>query len=163
MSENNPYAPPKATVGDVVDSRMPPALWNPTAAGSWSIIFSPTFGAYLHMLNWKALGEPDKAAASKNWVIGNIVFVIALSIASLFMPESSGFDTLSRLGGLVLLIVWYYAIGKSQQTYVAERFGKQYPRRSWAVPLLSALGIFIGLMLVVFVIAMLAAIVSGGA
>ena len=55
MSAQNPYAPPKAVVGDVFDGEVAPALWNPTAAGSWSILFSPIFGAYLHMLNWRAL------------------------------------------------------------------------------------------------------------
>lgn len=161
MSAQNPYAPPKAVVGDVTDGEVAPALWNPTAAGSWSILFSPIFGAYLHMLNWKALGQPEKAAASKKWVIGSIAFNVAMIVASLFMPESNIFDVLGRLGGFILLIVWYYAIGKSQQTYVAARFGKEYPRRSWAVPLLSALGILIGLMVVAFVIAMGAAILSG--
>ena len=70
---------------------------------------------------------------------------------------------LARFGGLALLIVWYYTLGKSQQTYVAARFGSNYPRRGWSVPLLSAFGIFIGLMVVVFVIAMVAAIVTGAA
>lgn len=161
MSAQNPYAPPKAVVGDVVDNAVVPALWNPTAAGSWSILFSPIFGAYLHMLNWRALGEPEKAAASKRWVVVSIAFFVAISVASIFMVESKGFEVLARLGGLVLLIVWYYAMGKSQQTYVAARFGKDYPRRGWAIPLLSAIGIFVGLMIVVFVVAMVAAIVTG--
>jgi hypothetical protein len=161
MSTQNPYAPPKAVVGDVIDAEVAPALWNPTAAGSWSILFSPIFGAYLHMLNWRALGQPEKAAASKKWFVGSIAFIVAITVAAIFMPESKGFEVLARLGGLVLLIVWYYTIGKSQQTYVASRFGKQYPRRGWAVPLLCALGIFVGVMVAVFVVALIAAIVSG--
>lgn len=163
MSAQNPYAPPKAVVGDVVDGEVAPALWNPTAAGSWSILFSPIFGAYLHMLNWRALGQPEKAAASKQWVFVSIAFIIAITIASAFMPESKGFEVFTRFGGLVLLIVWYYTLGKSQQTYVAAKFGSNYPRRGWAVPLLSAIGIFVGLMIVVFVVAMIAAIVTGAA
>ena len=163
MSAQNPYAPPKAVVGDVFDGEVAPALWNPTAAGSWSILFSPIFGAYLHMLNWRALGQPEKAAASKRWVVGSIAFIVAITVASVFMPESRGFEMLARFGGLALLIVWYYTLGKSQQTYVAARFGSNYPRRGWSVPLLSAFGIFIGLMVVVFVVAMVAAIVTGAA
>jgi hypothetical protein len=163
MSAHNPYAPPNAVVGDVVNAEAAPALWNPTAAGCWSILFSPIFGAYLHMLNWKALGQPEKAAASKKWVIGSIAFSVALILVTLVMPESKSLDAVGRLGGLVLLIVWYYAIGKSQQSYVAAQFGKHYPRRSWTVPLLTALGILIGVMVVAFVVAMVAAIVSGAA
>jgi hypothetical protein len=161
MSAQNPYAPPKAVVGDVVDAGVAPALWNPTAAGCWSILFSPIFGAYLHMLNWRALGQPEKAAASKRWVAGSIAFIVAMTLASVLQPESRVMEILSQVSGLVLLIVWYYAIGKSQQTYVAARFGKQYPRRGWAVPLLGAIGIFIGVMVVAFVVALVAAIVTG--
>ena len=163
MSAPNPYAPPKAVVGDVVGNEVAPALWNPTAAGAWSILFSPIFGAYLHMLNWRALGQPEKAAASKQWLIGSIVFIVVLSVASVSMPESKGFDALGRAGGFAVLIAWYYAIGKSQQTYVAARFGTNYPHRGWAAPLLIALGIFIAVIVVVFVVAFVAAIVSGGA
>lgn len=143
MSEQNPYAPPKASVTPVANAEVAPALWNPTAAGGWSLIFSPIFGAFLHMQNWKALGQPEKATASKKWIFASIVFFVALGFSSLFMMESKGLDAFGRFGGLALLIAWYYAIGKSQQTYVAERFGKHYPRRAWTIPLVTAIGIFI--------------------
>ena len=51
----NPYAPPKAEVADVGRTEVAPALWNPNAAASWSLLFSPAFGAFLHMKNWQAL------------------------------------------------------------------------------------------------------------
>jgi hypothetical protein len=160
MSEQNPYAPPTAAVADIASAEAAPALWNPTAAGSWSILFSPIFGAYLHMQNWKALGQPEKAAASKMWMFGSIAFFIILGFSSLFMPESQGLDGLARLGGLILLVVWYYTIGKSQQTYVTARFGKQYPRRGWALPMLTAIGLFI-VYFGVFVLMALALIAAG--
>ncbi len=143
MSEQNPYAPPKAAVADVAQTEVAPALWNPAAAANWSLLFSPIFGAFLQMKNWKALGQPEKAAKSRMWLFGSIVFFITLGISSLLMPESKDLDTLRRGGGLVLLIVWYYSTGKSQQTYVTTHFGKHYPRRSWAIPLLTALSIFV--------------------
>ena len=61
MPEHNPFAPPQAEVADVPTGEAAPALWNPNAASSWSLLFSPIFGAYLHMQNWQALGQPDKA------------------------------------------------------------------------------------------------------
>jgi hypothetical protein len=143
MSDHNPYAAPKAVVADVFVTEAAPPLWNPTAAGAWSLLFSPIFGAFLHMQNWKALGRPEKAAASKKWMLGSIVFLVAMMLSTLFLPESRVMDKAGNLGSLVLLIVWYYAIGKSQQTYVAARFGKTYPRRGWAVPLVVALAIFV--------------------
>jgi len=141
MSEHNPYASPKAAVADLFEGEAAPPLWNPTAAGAWSLLFTPVFGAFLHMQNWKALGQPEKAAASKKWMLGSIAFLFAIMLSSLFISPSEVMERLTNLSGIVLLIVWYYAIGKSQQTYVAKRFGKTYPRRGWAIPLLTALGL----------------------
>jgi hypothetical protein len=47
------------------DADAAPALWNPNAAANWSLLFSPMFGAWLHMKNWAALGEPERAAARR--------------------------------------------------------------------------------------------------
>ncbi len=155
MSEQNPYAPPQAAVTDAINTEAAPALWNPTAAGAWSLIFSPIFGAFLHMQNWKALGQPEKATASKKWMFASIAFFFVLGCLSIFMPEPEKLDAFSRLGGLVLLIAWYYAIGKSQQTYVAARFGKLYPRRGWAIPLVAALGVVVVLFSLFFLVTIL--------
>ena len=142
MSEHNPYAAPKAVVADVLEIEAAPALWNPTAAGAWSLLFTPIFGAFLHMQNWKALGQPDKAATSKQWIFGSIAFIVATTLLAFFtIPSSKTLDNISNFSGLILLVVWYYAIGKSQQNHVAARFGKTYPRRGWAIPILTAIGI----------------------
>lgn len=163
MPEQNPYAPPRAQVADIdqlVSSENAPALWNPNAAASWSLLFTPIFGAYLHMRNWHALGQPEKAEKSKNWVIGSIVFVLLLAIVPLFLPDSKGVDALGRACGFGLLITWYYAIGKSQQAFVLGRFGKTYPRRGWSKPLLGAVGAVIALFVVAFVVAIAIAMVG---
>lgn len=118
----------------------PPSLWNPTAAGCWSLVFSPIFGAYLHMKNWQALGQMEQATKSKNWAIGSLAFLAFLSVA---LPDTKEGDVFLRLAGFALLVGWYYAIGKSQQTYIAARYGKGYPRRGWTKPLLAALLVFI--------------------
>lgn len=145
MSEHNPYAAPKAVVADILEIEAAPALWNPAAAGAWSLLFTPAFGAFLHMQNWKALGQPEKAAASKKWMIGSTAFVVvATTLLAYFpVPSSKTLDNISTFSGLILLIVWYYAIGKSQQNHVAARFGKTYPRRGWAIPILTAIGIVV--------------------
>lgn len=148
MSENNPFAPPKAAVDDVRPTEAAPALWNPGAAAGWSLLFSPIFGAYLHARNWEALGQPDKAATSRKWMWGSVVFFVVLLITSFFVPDSKLADALGRVGGLVLLVSWYYNLGKTQRAHVAARFGQDYPRRGWGKPLLAALG-FILLFVVV--------------
>jgi hypothetical protein len=35
----NPYAPPKAQVSDAAEGKQP--IWNPNAAASWRLLFSP--------------------------------------------------------------------------------------------------------------------------
>jgi Gpi18-like mannosyltransferase len=69
------------------------------------------------------------------------------------MPESKGLDALVRAGGLALLFGWYFALGKSQQAFVVERFGTNYPRRGWLKPLLVALGVLFAFFVVAFILA----------
>lgn len=164
MPEQNPYAPPQAQVADVdelMTGENAPALWNPNAAASWSLLFTPIFGAYLHMRNWQALGQPEKAARSKNWVTGSIVFILLLAIVPLFLPDSKGVDALGRACGFALLISWYYTIGKSQQVFVLGKFGKTYPRRGWSKPLLAAVGAVIAFFAIVFLATFVFVMVGG--
>jgi len=49
------------------------ALWNPTAAALWSLLFSPALGAWLVMRNWQRLGKPDKARQALCWFVGVLV------------------------------------------------------------------------------------------
>jgi hypothetical protein len=163
MSQQNPYAPPRAEVAEIAPpTDAAPPLWNPAAAASWSLLFSPIFGAFLHMRNWQALGEPDKAAKSKTWIVATIVFLVVASLAPILIP-SAALDALGRFGGIAILIAWYYALGKSQQALVAARFGKSYPRRGWLKPILAALGVVLAFFLVVFVIAFIIGAASGPA
>jgi hypothetical protein len=155
MPEHNPYAPPLAEVADVATGEAAPALWNPNAASSWSLLFSPIFGAYLHMKNWQALGQPDKAEQCRKWVVGLVAFFVLATLAPVVIKNVAIVDRLGRIGGFALLITWYYSIGKSQQAYVFGRFGKTYPRRGWTVPLLVAVGIFAALIAVVAVFALM--------
>jgi uncharacterized membrane protein YfcA len=149
----NLYAPPKAPVADIVQGEAAPALWNPGAAASWSLLFSPAFGALVHMKNWQALGEPEKAAASKKWAVIYIVTIVGLSVAEAFLRSNKTMPALVRLCGFVLLLSWYFASGKPQLEFVKSRYGKQYPRKGWAQPLLIAVGVLIGAVIVVGVLA----------
>jgi hypothetical protein len=163
MPEQNPYAPPRAQVADIdqlVTGEHAPALWNPNAAARWSLLFTPIFGAYLHMRNWQALGQPEKAASSKNWMMGSLVCVLLLVIVPLLLPDSKGVDAIGRACAFALLITWYYAMGKSQQAFVLGKFGKTYPRRGWSKPLLAAVGGMIAFLVLVFVVALVIALVG---
>lgn len=108
-------------------------LWNPNAAANWSLLLSPAFGAFIHMKNWKALGETEKANSSKIWFI----FSIILSLFGI---------------GFFVLIAWYFSIGKKQIVYVQEKFGENYLRKSWSTPLLIGFGISVICILLVILI-----------
>jgi hypothetical protein len=154
----NFYAPPQAQVADILQRETAPALWNPGAAASWSVLFSPVFGAFLHMKNWEALGEPDKAAGAKKWIAIYIVTLIAFIVAGALLPYNKAIPGLLRLCGFALLITWYYAGGKPQINFVKSRFGKDYPRKGWAQPILIAVGVIIGFVFFGGVIAGVAAV-----
>ena len=140
----NLYAPPKSKVADIVQGEAAPALWNPGAAASWSLLFSPAFGAFLHMKNWEALGESDKAAGAKKWVVIYIVTIVGLAAVSAFLPHNRAIPAILRLTGFCLLLSWYFVSGKPQLEFVKSRYGKQYPRKGWGQPILIAIGVLLG-------------------
>lgn len=117
----------------------PPALWNPNATANWSFLFTPAFGAYLQMRNWRALGETEKAAASKAWFYVSLGFM-ALVLLSGLVVNSKAADGAARGLGLVLLLAWYFGSGRAQAKYVKARFGNEYARKSWGKVLLVAFG-----------------------
>lgn len=145
-NDSNPYAPPEARVAEVAqsagaaDAGPAPALWNPGAASAWSLLFTPIFGAILQMKNWQALGAPDRAATSRAWAIGCAIYFLLSGTTFVFLPESAVLDRIANLLGFVLVLIWYFAEGREQVLHVRARFGKVYPRRSWWLPLLFALG-----------------------
>lgn len=161
MTTPNPYAPPKADVVDLPSQEAAPPLWNPNAAACWSLLFSPIFGAWLHMKNWQAMGETDKAAASKTWIWLSVAFLVTFGLISGFLPDSKTMDGLARFGGIGLLIAWYYNIGKSQNALVLARYGSDYPRKGWLKPLGIALLVCVAFFVVMVVIGVVAGIATG--
>jgi uncharacterized protein (DUF302 family) len=143
----NPYAPPKAEVADIEIREGSPPLWNPNAAASWSLLLSPAFGAFLHMKNWQALGEPTRASAARVWVIAIVISMIALPLLMLLAPGPTDMAGRSNLFEFAVLVSWYITSGRPQIRYVRQRFGRTYPRRGWGKPLLIAFAAVIGYVL----------------
>jgi hypothetical protein len=154
---NNPYTPPQASLTEVNELDPAPPLWNPTAAAAWSLLFSPIFGAVLHMKNWQALGKTKEAAASKRWVIGCIAAMVAVLVLTVLFPESKSIDRWTTFGGFVLLIAWYAASARDQIQFVNFGYGKDYIRRGWGKPFLYVLLAFVAMMVAVIVLAVVAA------
>ena len=137
------YAPPKAEVeGPSLDAEAAPALWNPNAAANWSLLFSPILGTWLHMLNWRALGETERAESAKTWLLATTLLLVGMSLGGALMPLS-GLVGLRPIVSFVLLIAWYFGSARPQANWVKEHYGNRYPRRGWTQPLLGALVLWI--------------------
>jgi hypothetical protein len=158
----NLYAPPKSKLADIGHDGVSPAIWNPNSAANWSLLFSPAFGAYLHMKNWDALGEPVKASVAKVWVLVTLLALAGIILAAAFLPNPRSLDGVSRTVGLVLLLSWYFSSGRSQVEYVKARYGKDYPRRNWAKPLLLGCLALIGFFIFIVVVSLVASAFKRG-
>jgi len=147
----NPYAAPSARVADAGSEAAPP-LWNPNAAASWSLLLTPAFGALLHMLNWRELGEEGKAGAAKGWFIASLVMLVVYLVFAIAQPALD-----MRYLGFAYLLTWYFAAARGQARYVKDRFGNDYPRKGWGKPLLLGVAAFVGYFLVAVIAGAIAA------
>jgi hypothetical protein len=51
------------------------AIWNPAAAARWSLLFTPAFGAFIHMRNWQTLEQPERAASARRWFLASLALL----------------------------------------------------------------------------------------
>lgn len=126
-------AAPVETVPPTAASAPPsrPALWNPNAAASWSLLLTAAFGAWLHAKNWNALGQPGKAEKSMWWVYAGF----ALFFVAPFLPDQVA-------AGLPIwyLLGWYFFAARPQAKLVKESVGNDYERKSWIKPIAIGMG-----------------------
>ena len=143
---SNPYDAPRTNVVTEPTQKLDaPSLWNPNAAGLWSILLTPTFGSYLLWKNWAEIADAEKARSAKKWLIVS---------AALILPT-----IMSAYIGLVYMFVWYFAFQKNQAQYVQSSWGENYIRKGWAKPLLVGFSIFF--VIIVAFGAMVAFVYSG--
>jgi hypothetical protein len=129
---------------------LAPAIWNPTVATLWSILLSPAFGAYIHMRNWHALSEPEKAATARGWFIVSLaVFCVVTALQGMQIPTSQAANAATGALAFVYFLVWYFSVARDQAKYVKKKFGKSYQHKGWLKPLALAIGGVIALAIVV--------------
>src|SRR5579875_907696 len=92
-------------------------LWNPRVAAYWSLLFSPAFGAYVHMLNWQKLGNAEKAAEARAWFMALCGFLALNLMIGAFAVAHGKDDPVPNWIGLVLTVVWYRQSAKQQEKY----------------------------------------------
>jgi len=111
-------------------------IWNPSTVTGLSFVFSPAFGSYLLASNWKALGQPEKAASSKVWFWVSLVFLIALAGLSAIFAGNENSRGIVNGVAIAYFIVWYAGSGRLQVKHVKETFGKNFAKRSFVKPVL---------------------------
>lgn len=94
------------------------AIWNPNAAANWSLLFTPAFGAYIHYLNWQKMCKTDQVQTSLYWFYASCAMLAAYPFLGFFIADADKADAAARGLGLLLLISWYVANGRTQGKYV---------------------------------------------
>jgi len=149
-TESRGYEEPKPSPDEPPEVR----IWNPNAAANWSILFTPAFGSYLQMLNWRTLGEPAKASSAKSWFHTSLlmwfIYTLFIYLIGMFRIDPELLYFIVWWLSVVYLITWYFATGRSQGKYVKTKFGTNYLKKSWGQALLIAVGALIGCWVVGF-------------
>jgi hypothetical protein len=114
------------------------AIWNPSAAARWSLVFTPAFGAFIHMHNWHLLGQPQEAARARRWFHASLAVLLLQLITSALNARLGSEPMLLHPVGLLFLVVWYFGAARQQARLVKARYGASYRRRSWDSVLICA-------------------------
>lgn len=125
-----------------------PKLWNPNAAGCWSGVLSPAFGAILVAINWSELGHEQNAKTNKIWAWVTISFFLVFGfllialwpVRQKYWVLKKGVEFIVTVVGTTLFATWYVSEGRRQAKFVKETFGKEYEKRKWCKPLLMGIG-----------------------
>jgi hypothetical protein len=114
------------------------AIWNPAAAARWSLLFTPAFGAFIHMRNWQALEQPERAASARRWFVASLGLLVVQMLTSALNARLGSEPLLLHPAGMLFLLVWYFAAARPQALLVRARFGAHYRRKRWDSVLLGA-------------------------
>lgn len=145
----NIYSAPAANLDASKAGPGATVLWNPGAAAAWSLLFTPIFGALLHMGNWEALGKHDEARKSLWWAIATGAFSVGSVVLAFVMPEG-WLGALENWLWLIWLLLWYALHARDQVDFVNYAVEGDYIRRGWGKPFLITAVVYVLLVGLVF-------------
>lgn len=136
MSENV-YSAPESNLN--LSRSTDVQLWNPDAAGAWSLLFTPIFGSILVYKNWKTIGDVEQADKAKKWIYISVFMSVVSAVVGVL--------------GIIYICTWYFMSQKKQTIYFKNEYGGKYTRKSWKKPLLIAFSIWLGIIMAIVVVA----------
>ena len=98
MSSDERYRPPQSNDFGSGTGQEAPALWNPNAAACWSLLFSPIFGAALHMFNARAMGDAELEKLNKGFMWGTLAVLVIAILLAIFSGIKANFVGIAALG-----------------------------------------------------------------
>jgi hypothetical protein len=108
-----------------------PALWRPSAVAAWSLFFTPVFGSWLLMHNWRVLGQAQAARAAQRWLLASMLVLGLELLASAVSARVNGNAPFAQWLALAWLGLWLLGAAAPQWRLVRRRFGRRYARRGW--------------------------------
>ena len=108
-----------------------PALWRPSAVAAWSLFFTPVFGSWLLMHNWRVLGQAQAARAARRWLLASVLVLALELLAGAVSTRVNGNAPFAQWLALAWLGLWLLGAAAPQWRLVRRRFGRRYARRGW--------------------------------
>lgn len=102
-------------------------LWSPAGIVLWSVLFTPAFGAWLQMYNFRRLGDDARAGVAWRWCMAGLAVLgwnaLASAVGQRLGLDTPLFDWVN--GGLFVAWVWATLAAH------VRAVGSGYARRSW--------------------------------
>ncbi|THC39890.1 hypothetical protein [Massilia sp. Mn16-1_5] len=112
-------------------SQDAPALWRPSAVAAWSLLFTPVFGSWLLMHNWRVLGQAQAARTARHWLLASVLVLALEGLAGAVTARVNGTAPFAQWLTLAWLGLWLLGAAAPQWQAVRRRFGRRYARRGW--------------------------------
>ncbi len=112
-----------------------PALWNPGAAGLWSLFLPWGRGAFLVRADWGALGETRQAQRAMKWFYAALAFMALMPIIAVLQGPTAWAGLFYLIGNPVALLIWNWAECERQRKLLRQLFNNHYPRRGLLLPI----------------------------
>lgn len=107
------------------------ALWRPSVVAAWSLVFTPAFGSWLLMHNWRILGQPRAAGRARIWLGASLAMLALQLLAGAVNRRLNGDSPLMGWLALAWLLLWLLGAAWPQWIAVRRRYGRRYARRGW--------------------------------